>query len=66
MKKLLALFFMMMFVSCFVKAQENVVDEIVWVVGDDAILRSDIERLRLDMQMQGERIEGDIFVICYK
>ncbi|MDD2436329.1 MAG: peptidylprolyl isomerase [Massilibacteroides sp.] len=59
MKKLLALFFMMMFVSCFVKAQENVVDEIVWVVGDDAILRSDIERLRLDMQMQGERIEGD-------
>jgi peptidyl-prolyl cis-trans isomerase SurA len=59
MKKLLTLLFMMMFVSCYIVAQENVIDEIVWVVGDDAILRSDIERLRLDMQMQGERIEGD-------
>ena len=27
--------------------QDNVVDEIVWVVGDEAILRSDVETQRL-------------------
>ena len=30
--------------------QDNVVDEIVWVVGDEAILRSDVETQRLYMQ----------------
>ena len=27
-------------------AQTNVIDEVVWVVGDEAILRSDLERRR--------------------
>ncbi len=33
-------------------AQKNVIDEVVWVVGDEAILRSDIERRRLDYGSQ--------------
>jgi len=41
------------------QSQTNVVDEVIWVIGDDAILLSDVERLRLDMQMQGERLMGD-------
>ena len=40
-------------------AQDNVIDEIVWVVGDDAILRSDVETQRLYMQNEGERLDGD-------
>jgi len=36
-----------------------VIDEIVWVVGDDAILRSDVETQRLFMQNEGLRLEGD-------
>ena len=30
-----------------VKAQDNVIAEVVWDVGDDAILRSDVESQRL-------------------
>lgn len=31
-----------------VRAQNNVVDEVIWVVGDEAILKSDVEGLRRD------------------
>jgi len=41
------------------QSQSNVIDEIVWVVGDDAILLSDIESQRLYMQSEGQRFEGD-------
>ena len=41
------------------QAQSNVIDEVIWVVGDDAILLSDVENARLYMQMQGQRPEGD-------
>ena len=30
-------------------AQKNVIDEIIWVVGDEAILKSDVEKVRLGM-----------------
>ena len=40
-------------------AQDNVIDEIVWVVGDDAILRSDVETQRLYLQQEGQRSDGD-------
>ena len=42
-----------------VKAQNDsigtVIDEVVWVVGDEAILKSDIEALRLQGQQEGMR-----------
>ena len=44
-------------------AQENVIDEIVWVVGDDAILRSDIETQRLYMLNEGQRFDGDPYCV---
>jgi len=37
-------------------AQKNVIDEVVWVVGDEAILRSDIEKRRLEY---GSQIKGN-------
>ena len=37
-------------------AQTNVIDEVVWVVGDEAILRSDVEKIRVDY---GNRMEGN-------
>ena len=43
--------------------QDNVVDEIVWVVGDEAILRSDVETQRLYMQNEGQRFDGDPYCI---
>ena len=42
-----------------VAAQKNVIDEVIWVVGDEAILRSDVENQRLYMQNDGVRFEGD-------
>lgn len=44
-------------------AQSNVIDEIVWVVGDDAILLSDVESQRLIMQNDGYHFDGDPYCI---
>lgn len=44
-------------------AQDNVIDEVIWVVGDEAILKSDVENTRLEMQLRGERMNGDPYCI---
>ncbi len=38
---------------------QNIVDEVVWVVGDEAILKSDIEVTRIQAAMEGMRWSGD-------
>ena len=40
-------------------SQNNIIDEIVWVVGDEAILKSEVEEYRKEIQMQNQRIDGD-------
>ena len=42
--------------SCIVMAQDNVIDAIVWAVGDDAIFTFDIETQRLYNQNEGVRL----------
>ena len=37
----------------------TVVDEVVWIVGDDAILRSDIETMRMQATMEGIKFSGN-------
>lgn len=44
-------------------AQSNVIDEVVWVVGDEAILKSDVEQMRLEAQAQRMRIDGDPYCV---
>ena len=44
-------------------AQNNVIDEVVWVVGDDAILKSDVEQARLHFMMSGQNIEGEPYCV---
>ena len=44
-------------------AQNKVIDEVVWVVGDEAILKSDVEAERLDAQMNGRRFDGDPYCV---
>lgn len=56
--KILFFFFSVLAVP-HVVAQNNVIDEIVWVVGDEAILKSEVEEYRKDILMQNQRIEGD-------
>lgn len=40
-------------------AQDNVIDEIVWVVGDEVILKSEVEEQYKNMQYERQKIEGD-------
>ncbi|MCQ2224298.1 MAG: peptidylprolyl isomerase [Paludibacteraceae bacterium] len=41
----------------------NMIDEVAWVVGDEAILLSDVEEYRQKMRYEGSSIEGDPY--CY-
>ena len=44
----------------FAQHQNNVIDEVIWVVGDEAILKSDVEAARLDF---GASINGNPYCV---
>ncbi len=46
---------LMLFAVVSVYGQDNVIDEVVWVVGDEAILKSDVENERLNAQYEGRK-----------
>jgi len=46
-----------------IHAQDNVIDEIVWIVGDEAILKSDVERQRMQMLNERQRFQGDPYCV---
>lgn len=45
------------------KAQNNVIDEVVWVVGDEAIYKSEVEEARRDAQRNGMQWDGDPYCV---
>ena len=49
--------------SVSVFGQNNVIDEVVWVVGDEAILKSDVESERLNAQYEGRKFDGDPYCV---
>ena len=58
---LLTLFFSLTGVS--LHAQNNIIDEVVWVVGDEAILKSQVEEQYRSMQYDGQKIDGDPYCV---
>ncbi len=44
-------------------ARAQVIDEVIWVVGDEAILRSEVEEERIRMQYEGHQIKGDPYCV---
>ncbi len=44
-------------------AQNGIIDEVIWIVGDDAILRSEVEEERLRAQYEGQHIPGDPYCV---
>lgn len=44
-------------------AQNNVIDEVIWIVGDEAILRSEVEEERLRAEYEGQELKGDPYCI---
>ena len=51
------------FSSEVVIAQDNVIDEVIWIVGEEAILRSEVEEERLRAQYEGQPIAGDPYCV---
>lgn len=54
---------LMLFAAVSVYGQDNVIDEVVWVVGDEAILKSDVESERLNARYEGRKFDGDPYCI---
>lgn len=44
-------------------AADNIIDEVIWIVGDEAILRSEVEEERLRAQYEGTPISGDPYCV---
>ncbi len=44
-------------------AQDNIIDEVIWIVGEEAILRSEVEEERLRAQYEGVPIAGDPYCV---
>ena len=56
-------FFAVCALTASAQGQSNVIDEVVWVVGDEAILKSDVENARMEALQQGERWDGDPYCV---
>lgn len=46
-----------------VYGQDNVIDEVVWVVGDEAILKSEVEEARMSALYEGRKFDGDPYCV---
>lgn len=56
-----ALFFMLCSVNT--QAQQNIIDEVIWIVGDESILRSEVEEQIIRAQYEGVTIDGDPYCV---
>lgn len=61
MKKLLYIYLIAIALPCL--AEDNIIDEVIWIVGDEAILRSEVEEERLRAQYEGQAIPGDPYCV---
>lgn len=60
--KVLIIVFSVLFVSNLF-SQDNIIDEVIWIVGEEAILRSEVEEERLRAQYEGQPISGDPYCV---
>lgn len=64
MKKfILILSVFLSFIAFNAKSQTNIIDEVIWIVGDESILRSEVEEQRLRSQYEGTPIQGDPYCV---
>lgn len=61
MKKLVYICLLAFALPCI--ADDNIIDEVIWIVGDEAILRSEVEEERLRAQYEGQSIPGDPYCV---
>jgi peptidyl-prolyl cis-trans isomerase SurA len=64
MKKIiLSLLFLLSIVPVKMIAQNNIIDEVIWVVGDESILKSQVEEQKLRAQYENTPIQGDPYCV---
>lgn len=61
--KKIALSLCLLLVSVWSTAQKNVIDEVLWIVGDQPILKSDVEKARMNALYEGRKFQGDPYCI---
>lgn len=62
-KRLLVIGFGLLAIGSIAHGQDNIIDEVIWVVGEEAILRSEVEEERLRAQYEGTPIPGDPYCV---
>jgi len=64
MKKIIiSLLFLLSIAPLKMWAQKNIIDEVIWVIGDESILRSEVEEQKLRAQYDGTPIQGDPYCV---
>ncbi|MDD4992197.1 MAG: peptidylprolyl isomerase [Paludibacter sp.] len=64
MKKLIiSLLFLISIVPIKMLAQKNIIDEVIWVIGDESILKSEVEQERIRAQYEGTELPGDPYCV---
>jgi len=64
MKKIiLSLLFLLSIAPFKMLAQKNIIDEVIWVVGDESILKSQVEEQKLRAQYENTPIQGDPYCV---
>ncbi len=61
--KLLVIGYLLLAMGGISVAQDNIIDEVIWIVGEEAILRSEVEEERLRAQYEGMPIAGDPYCV---
>ena len=54
---------LLLMVCISMQAQDNVIDEVAWVVGDEAIWKSDVEEARLSALYDGRKFDRDPYCV---
>lgn len=57
------LLFILLLAAPLITYADNIIDEVIWVVGDEAILRSEVEEERMRAQYEGQQIAGDPYCV---
>ncbi len=58
-----AFLFALILAGSTVYGQDNIIDEVVWVVGNEAILKSEVEEARMSALYEGRKFDGDPYCV---
>jgi peptidyl-prolyl cis-trans isomerase SurA len=63
MKRLKIILVVLLTTKVFAAPPTNIVDEVIWTVGDEAILKSEVEDQKMRAQYEGTSIQGDPYCV---